>query len=180
MRNTWLGMLRANSTLSSLYKVFFIVGLQPDLKYSNTRAEMEMDEVDINLDLEAVTYGDILQTDIIENYKNISLKVMFLFEYMARYCSGSPSKLPGHEVYHLKGDDDILLVPENLHAFMERLRFERHRDLPLAMYGAKLFNVGPIRSPLWKWYLPSHIYPDDLWGFDYLAGKCFFNRNLVF
>ena len=63
---------------------------------------------------EEENHKDILQTNFIESHYNLSLKDVNFFKYIEQNCK--------HADYIFKGDDDIMLIPENAMYEITRLK----------------------------------------------------------
>ena len=59
-------------------------------------------------------YQDILQTDFMESHYNLSIKDHNLFTFIDEHCQNVD--------FVFKGDDDILLVPENAMYHVNKIR----------------------------------------------------------
>ena len=139
---------------------------------------------------EAELYGDIVQFDIVDTYKNITQKILSIYQYISELCP--TNRAPK---YFMKADDDILI---NLPAFYQIIE-----DIPKKLVDAEtrrmkqnMFLIGGAYSkgriirasqaieaiPLYqdadaipfykaeKWALPEWFFPGERYDFDYLMG----------
>ena len=67
----------------------------------------------IELTDEADKFNDILQSDFRESHYNLSIKDHDLFNFIVEQCS--------HLDFAVKGDDDVLIVPQNLAFLIKEL-----------------------------------------------------------
>ena len=156
-------------------QVIFIVGVIK--KIQNRFRSKDEKVLAANFSAEILQYGDILHVNILDSYKNISLKVISLFEYMGSTCP--------HAKFYFKGDDDIILNPWNLINRLQVLSSQIPNKLFL--FGANITDAAPIRkmkndflfsdTEIEKWNIPIYIYPCKFWGFPYLAGAGFIISN---
>ena len=67
----------------------------------------------IELTDEANKFNDILQSDFRESHYNLSIKDHDLFNFIVEQCP--------HLDFAVKGDDDVLIVPQNLAFLIKEL-----------------------------------------------------------
>ena len=72
----------------------FLVGVTNNTKYQQL------------VDEESRTYHDIIQVNIIDNYRNLSLKTLTILHWTTTYCPGAS--------WLLKSDDDVFVNPFGL------------------------------------------------------------------
>lgn len=103
------------------------------------------------LALEQQEYGDILQWDFQERFYNLTLKQILFLDWMQRRCPEAR--------FLLNGDDDVFANTDNMVDFLQ--------GLPGNDGGEHLFtghliqNVGPIRSPSSKYFIPVQVQQSD-------------------
>ncbi|KAM9765665.1 beta-1,3-galactosyltransferase 1-like [Menidia menidia] len=101
--------------------------------------------VQAQLEQEAARHADLVQSDFLDCYKNLTIKSMVMLEWLARHCPGA--------AYAMKVDSDMFLNPPNLVGLL--------LDAPRAGYMTGLVaHGGPVlRDPSNKWYLPEALFP---------------------
>lgn len=122
IRQTWIQHFLSNSVCENLLAGYgFIVGLT-----TNRTIQMQIEE-------ESRKYGDILQIDMIDNYYNLTLKVVGLINWLNNYCSTAK--------FLLKVDDDVYVNVRNFVALTKALNPTEN-----AIYGTKSTNNLAQRS----------------------------------
>lgn len=123
IRRTWQRHLQSDLSLANLAGLGFIVGL--------TEGDNEIQK---RIEKESVMYGDILQIEMIDDYYNLTLKVVGLLNWINDHCSRVD--------YVLKVDDDVYVNVQNLVAVMNNLNSSEQ-----SLYGS--FSEGlPNRGRL--------------------------------
>lgn len=117
IRDTW-------ARLNSSIRVAFVLGLT-----DNAPIQQETEK-------EAETYGDIIQTDIMENPNNLTLKTVALLGWLNTYCP----KIS----YVLKCDDDVYVNFHNFGILLNHLRAPEK----LAIYGMQNPTRTVVRNYL--------------------------------
>jgi hypothetical protein len=125
IRRTWRNHLKVeyhNSSMS-LAGFAFILGLT------------DHNETQIKIKEEATTYGDIIQIEMADFYRNLSLKVAGLFNWLYKYCH--------HKIDFLfKVDDDVYVNVRNLAQFVQT--FHESNE---SMFGlSAVSSLKPIRG----------------------------------
>lgn len=98
---------------------------------------------------ESEEHHDIIQSDFLDSYKNLTIKTMVTMEWLATYCQNA--------TYAMKIDSDMFL---NLDVLMNVLL-----QAPRENYMTGLVTKGAVvlRNPNSKWYLPKHVFPEDFY-----------------
>jgi len=60
----------------------------------------------VEIDAEAATFGDIIQGDYEHNYQNLTLRQMFMYNWLVGHCDLVGSPMPS---WILKADDDFYI-----------------------------------------------------------------------
>ena len=112
------------------------------------------------LQLEHRKHGDILQWDFKDSFYNLTLKQVLFLGWMEEHCPRAH--------FLLNGDDDIFAHTDNMVEFLRERDGGRH-----LFVGTIIKNVGPIRQPNSKYYVPvqvqeSNSYPTYCGGGGYL------------
>ncbi|XP_026105706.1 N-acetyllactosaminide beta-1,3-N-acetylglucosaminyltransferase 3-like isoform X2 [Carassius auratus] len=99
------------------------------------------------LKLENSENKDILQWDFNDSFFNLTLKQILFLEWMERWCP--------HTRFLLNGDDDIFANTFNM---VEYLQGQTGNDGSKHLFTGHLIqNVGPIRHPSSKYYIPVQV-----------------------
>ncbi|TKR95490.1 hypothetical protein L596_009655 [Steinernema carpocapsae] len=103
-------------------------------------------EISKKLEAENEDYGDLIITDLVDSYKNLTLKVYAGLDWFNRFCS---------EVqFFMKIDDDVALHVERLVHFVNT-KFQRS---PNQTVYCAFGDVVVIRNNSSKWYVPPELY----------------------
>ncbi|XP_048196646.1 N-acetyllactosaminide beta-1,3-N-acetylglucosaminyltransferase 3 [Perognathus longimembris pacificus] len=93
------------------------------------------------LELEAQTHGDILQWDFHDSFFNLTLKQVLFLRWQETRCTNAS--------FVLNGDDDVFAHTDNMVAYLQGQDPDRH-----LFVGHLIQNVGPIRVPWSKYFVP--------------------------
>ncbi|KAJ0056684.1 hypothetical protein NL108_012119 [Boleophthalmus pectinirostris] len=113
---------------------------------------------------ESKQYQDVIQSDFMDCYKNLTIKTMVMMEWLDAYCPQAS--------YAMKIDSDIFL---NLPKLMEMLQSAQKTN-----YLSGLVERAAIvqRSTTSKWYIPREVYDGDTFP-PYTLGLAYvFSRDL--
>uniref|UniRef100_A0A9L0J9I4 Hexosyltransferase n=1 Tax=Equus asinus TaxID=9793 RepID=A0A9L0J9I4_EQUAS len=108
----------------------------------------EARKVDRLLALEARAHGDILQWDFHDSFFNLTLKQVLFLQWQQTRCANAS--------FMLNGDDDVFAHTDNMVSYLQDHSPDRH-----LFVGQLIRNVGPIRVPWSKYYVPKIVTPDD-------------------
>jgi len=141
-------------------RVVFVMGAADNASYDVQRA----------LEFEAAQYGDIVQEDFLDTYRNLTYKGVAALRWIARYCARAR--------YVLKTDDDIFVNAFNLLRHLARLdrvgvtRAPGAAPVPpnglllcLVWYTMKVMRTG-------KWKVSKEEWPEDSYP-TYCSGSAF-------
>ncbi|XP_057376818.1 beta-1,3-galactosyltransferase 2-like [Daphnia carinata] len=151
-RHLWPKHLKAEQDkgLMGVVGIAFVVG-KPDKVETQNRIEEESQK-----------YGDIIQIEMVDTYRNLSLKVAGLFNWLhTRNCSKVD--------FLFKVDDDVYVNVRNLVQFVQS---QPRHDANLTIFGNSAGNLWPARGG--KWGLTYEEWP---WG-DY--PRYFFGPGVLF
>lgn len=118
------------------------------------------------LEFEAAQYGDIVQEDFLDTYRNLTYKGVAALKWISERCA--------HARYVLKTDDDIFVNTFNLLRHLRRLdrleaqnstRSTRGLLLCLVWYSMTVMRDG-------KWKVSKDEWPDDVYP-TYCSGSAF-------
>ncbi|KAI4879043.1 hypothetical protein NFI96_020703 [Prochilodus magdalenae] len=131
--------------------VLFLLGL-PSGNESKTQ-QLRVQE-------ENLKYQDVLQSNFIDSYRNLTIKTMVMLEWLRGRCS--------QVLYAVKVDADMLLSIKGLMTILLR------RDTPQTNYitGRVWYGNVVIRNSLNKFYIPSDVYPKSVYP-PYPLGMCY-------
>ncbi|XP_058148798.1 LOW QUALITY PROTEIN: N-acetyllactosaminide beta-1,3-N-acetylglucosaminyltransferase 3 [Dasypus novemcinctus] len=133
VRRTWG---RERQVRGAQLRRLFLVG---------TAAEpREARKVNRLLALEARAHGDVLQWDFHDTFFNLSLKQVLFLEWQQARCPNAS--------FLLSGDDDVFAHTDNMVAYLQDHQPDRH-----LFVGHLILNVGPVRSPESKYYVPQAV-----------------------
>ncbi|BFZ06383.1 hypothetical protein BsWGS_09422 [Bradybaena similaris] len=111
---------------------------------------------------EASVYGDILQEDYIDSYRNLSLKSVSLLKWVKSFCPNTK--------YILKVDDDMYV---NIPFLMKILQEFVMESAPRAfVMGCMQVNALPKRDPSSKWYTPYFEFGEQTYP-NYVSGPAY-------
>ncbi|XP_012943563.1 beta-1,3-galactosyltransferase 1 [Aplysia californica] len=115
--------------------LLFFLG-RPRTKFFQTR-----------IDQESETFGDIVQEDFLDTYRNLSLKSVALMKWVSESCPNS--------TFVLKADDDMYI---NVPRLLKDLRAQYQRTRTFIM-GQSHARSAVIRDKKNKWYVALSHYP---------------------
>ncbi|KAL1773175.1 N-acetyllactosaminide beta-1,3-N-acetylglucosaminyltransferase 3 [Sigmodon hispidus] len=100
------------------------------------------------LELEARAYGDILQWDFHDSFFNLTLKQVLFLEWQRTHCPNAS--------FVLSGDDDVFAHTDNMVTYLQDHDPDSH-----LFVGHLIQNVGPIRVPWSKYFVPKLVSEDE-------------------
>lgn len=120
----------------------------------------EEDATALSVEDESILYGDIIQQDFLDSYKNLTLKTVMAFRWVTEICSSAH--------YVMKSDDDVFINTGNLVKFLLKANASEN-----FMTGYPLIENYPHRGFHWKTYIsydeyPFNVYPPYCSGFSYI------------
>ncbi|XP_075412707.1 N-acetyllactosaminide beta-1,3-N-acetylglucosaminyltransferase 3 [Tenrec ecaudatus] len=112
---------------------------------------------------EARVHGDILQWDFHDSFFNLTLKQALFLQWQETRCSNVS--------FLFNGDDDVFAHTDNMVAYLQGHDPSRH-----LFAGHLITNVGPIRIPWSKYYIPKVVmqkeqYPPYCGGGGFLLSR---------
>uniref|UniRef100_A0A4W4E5Q8 Hexosyltransferase n=1 Tax=Electrophorus electricus TaxID=8005 RepID=A0A4W4E5Q8_ELEEL len=135
VRSTW-GTEKL--VMDKVVSLFFLLGdVSPEAR----------NEQQQNVSQESEEYHDIVQSDFLDTYTNLTIKTMVIMEWLASHCRNAS--------YAMKIDSDMFL---NVNTLMNKL-FQAPRQTYITGLVASSGMV--LRDPHSKWYLPKDIFPED-------------------
>ncbi|XP_038555898.1 beta-1,3-galactosyltransferase 2-like isoform X1 [Micropterus salmoides] len=136
IRSTWGKEIRV---LGQVISHYFLLGL--------SKEEHEKKPLEEEILKESQRHHDILQSDFLDSYRNLTIKTMVMFEWLSSHCPNTS--------YAMKVDSDMFLNIHNLVNML--LKAPRH----LYMTGQVLRGVYVLRDSTSKWFLPVSAFPES-------------------
>nr|XP_046252477.1 beta-1,3-galactosyltransferase 1-like isoform X2 [Scatophagus argus]XP_046252483.1 beta-1,3-galactosyltransferase 1-like isoform X2 [Scatophagus argus] len=133
VRSTWGG---ESPVLDKVVMLFFLLGL-----HTGEGAEQLQDQ----LLQESKEHQDLIQSDFLDCYKNLTIKTMVMLEWLDFHCSSAS--------YAMKIDSDMFLNVPNLINMLLNAPKTNYMTGLVARGGAVL------RDKSHKWYVPVELYP---------------------
>ncbi|XP_041850882.1 beta-1,3-galactosyltransferase 2-like [Melanotaenia boesemani] len=134
IRSTWGG---ERQVLGKEVRLFFLLGS------SNVNSEQLREK----LLQESKEHKDLIQSNFVDCYKNLTIKTMVMMEWLHSYCSSAS--------YAMKIDSDVFLNVHNLvHMLLKAPRTKY-------MTGQVVYDSAVLRDHSTKWYLPVDLFPQD-------------------
>jgi hypothetical protein len=152
IRETWGN---SNNFPGVAVKVVFLCGIIPSKEGS---------AVQDALSLEADTYGDIVQENFIDSYRNLTYKGIMGLKWITQYCRNAR--------FLLKSDDDIFINMFSLVTHLKRIESQRGRPVRKLLLCLVWYHMKVMRDTHSKWYLSPTEYPDDYFP-TYCSGSAF-------
>ncbi|XP_042268639.1 beta-1,3-galactosyltransferase 5-like [Thunnus maccoyii] len=134
IRRTWGSQ---SEVQGKVVKLFFLLGM-----HSGDGVEQVQEQVQ----QESKEHQDLIQSNFVDCYKNLTIKTMMMLEWLDSYCSDAS--------YAMKIDSDTFL---NLPLLINMLS-----NAPKTNYmtGLVAGNAAVLRDPSSKWFLPLDLYPN--------------------
>ncbi|XP_032723528.1 N-acetyllactosaminide beta-1,3-N-acetylglucosaminyltransferase 3 [Lontra canadensis] len=121
-------------------RLIFLVGTAPD--------PLEARKVNRLLAMEARAHGDILQWDFHDSFFNLTLKQVLFLQWQETWCTNAS--------FVLNGDDDVFAHTDNMVSYLQDHDPDHH-----LFVGQLIRNVGPIRVPWSKYYVPKEVTQEE-------------------
>ncbi|XP_064417192.1 beta-1,3-galactosyltransferase 2-like [Latimeria chalumnae] len=105
-----------------------------------------------HLEKESAVHHDIIQTDFLDTYFNLTIKIMTAMERLVDFCPGAD--------YAMKVDADMFLNSEKL------VKSLLNPDIPTRQNyftGIPFIDCIPICHKDSKWYMPEHVFPGKVY-----------------
>jgi beta-1,3-galactosyltransferase 1 len=200
IRETWGQSVREFGLI-----LYFLVGEKNDLSSQNRTNSTqeystqdystlnETNDLNLTLEDEALTYGDIIQYAFEDSYFNLTLKSLFMMRFfieellhlnvtqMTRFGDNvflglkDRNKKFIKQVFLMKTDEDMFVHIENLVILTTKLSkyINKVNARPLSLLvGYLIQHARPFRSKNNKYYLPFKVYRDREFP-DYLSGTAY-------
>nr|XP_023012955.1 beta-1,3-galactosyltransferase 1-like [Leptinotarsa decemlineata] len=119
------------------FRRVFLLGRAPSDKYTSQKSVAD----------EGQRFGDLIQGNFIEAYKNLTYKHVMGLKWASKFCSSAK--------YIVKMDDDIVVNIEKVTEILDSLKMPSRKNV---IAGYILRNMQPIREPANKWYVTAEEY----------------------
>ncbi|XP_068571452.1 beta-1,3-galactosyltransferase 1-like [Cebidichthys violaceus] len=136
IRNTWG---KETTVLGRVISHYFLLGKSKEEDGTATIQEQVLQE--------SQRHHDILQSDFLDSYNNLTIKTMVMFEWLSSHCPNTS--------YAMKVDSDMFLNVHNLVDML--LKAPRH----LYMTGMVARGAPVLRDSTSKWFLPVSVFPES-------------------
>jgi len=114
--------------------------------------------------LEADTYGDIVQEDFVDSYRNLTYKGIMGLKWVASHCRQAK--------FLLKSDDDIFINIFRLVTHLQQISLQRATAVHELLLCLVWYRMKVIRDHRSKWYLSPSEFPHDVFP-TYCSGSAF-------
>uniref|UniRef100_A0A4W5M193 Hexosyltransferase n=1 Tax=Hucho hucho TaxID=62062 RepID=A0A4W5M193_9TELE len=135
IRSTWGSQ---NLVFGNKVHLFFLLGLP---------SGEETEQLQEKVLQESKEHQDLLQSNFLDSYKNLTIKTMVMMEWLSSRCPNAS--------YAMKIDSDMFLNVHNL-VYMLLL----HAPKQNYMTGMVAIGAAVLRDPSSKWYLPKEVFPE--------------------
>ncbi|TWW58956.1 beta-1,3-galactosyltransferase 2-like [Takifugu flavidus] len=136
IRKTW-GSKKL--VLGQLVETLFMLGLSGGADASKQQEELRR---------ESRQYRDLVQSDFLDSYRNLTIKTMMTLEWLATNCPRTS--------YVMKADSDVFLHVKNLVRLLLDSSTAKHNY----MTGLVWWHSKVLRDPFNKFYMPRHVVPE--------------------
>ncbi|KAI9513898.1 hypothetical protein NQZ68_038672 [Dissostichus eleginoides] len=137
IRSTWGG---ESLVLGKVVKLFFLLGLQTGEGVQQLQDQLLQ---------ESREHHDLLQSDFLDCYKNLTIKTMVMLEWLDSHCSITS--------YAMKIDSDMFLnVPRLVHMLSSAPKTNY-------MTGLVARGAAVLRGPRSKWFVPVELYSSSVY-----------------
>ncbi|XP_043078164.1 beta-1,3-galactosyltransferase 2-like [Puntigrus tetrazona] len=133
IRSTWGN---ESSVQGKAVLTLFLVGLS-----GGAEAQQQLEE-------ESRQHRDLLQSDFVDSYFNLTIKTLVIMDWLATRCPQA--------TYAMKVDSDMYINPENLMSLLLSPNTPRENYIT----GYLMCDQSVIRDKNSKWYVPEEIYPE--------------------
>ncbi|XP_035765780.1 beta-1,3-galactosyltransferase 1-like isoform X1 [Neolamprologus brichardi] len=138
IRSTWGNVTTVQGKVVSHY---FILG--------QSREENGAETIEEHLLRESRDHRDILQSDFLDSYHNLTIKTMLMFEWLSTHCPQTS--------YAMKVDSDTFLNVHHLVGML--LKAPQH----LYMTGNVIRFASVLRDQNSKWFMPFSTFPESVY-----------------
>ncbi len=133
IRSTWGN---ESSVQGKAVLILFLVGLT-----GGAEAQQQLEE-------ESRQHRDLLQSNFVDSYLNMTIKTMVIMDWLATHCPQA--------TYAMKVDSDTYINLENLMTLLLSPNTPRQNYIT----GFLMWNQNVIRNKKSKWYISEELYPE--------------------
>lgn len=108
----------------------------------------DVDQQQEKVKQENLQHHDVIQSDFMDTYLNLTVKTMVIMDWLATRCPTA--------AYAMKIDSDMFLNIDNLVLMLQKPGIPKLNYLT----GMLMWNRPVVRSKNSKWYVPEEMYPD--------------------
>ncbi|XP_043079421.1 beta-1,3-galactosyltransferase 1-like [Puntigrus tetrazona] len=134
IRSTWGN---ESSVQGKAVLTLFLVGLS-----GGAEAQQQLEE-------ESRQHRDLLQSDFVDSYFNLTIKTMVIMDWLATHCLQA--------TYAMKVDSDTFINLENLMTLLLAQNTPRENYIT----GFLMLNQNVVRNNKSKWYVSEELYPEQ-------------------
>ncbi|XP_043078360.1 beta-1,3-galactosyltransferase 1 [Puntigrus tetrazona] len=149
IRSTWGN---ESSVQGKAVLTLFLVGLS-----GGAEAQQQLKE-------ESRQHRDLLQSDFVDSYFNLTIKTMVIMDWLATRCPQA--------TYAMKVDSDMFINPENLMSLLLSPNTPRENYIT----GYLMLDRPVVRDKSSKWYVAEELYPEQKYP-TYLQGMGYVFSN---
>lgn len=108
----------------------------------------DVEQLQEKLKQENLQHHDLIQSDFMDTYLNLTIKTMVIMDWLATRCPTA--------AYAMKIDSDMFLNIDNLVIMLQKPGIPKMKYLT----GMLMWNRPVVRSKSSKWYVPEEMFPD--------------------
>jgi len=147
------------------YRIVFLLGIEAD--YFSMKNDSETWKIQTKVHKESLEYGDIIQLDIIESFRNLTMKAIMSLDWYINFCSSADISL--------STDDDIYIHAPNLMSQMSQFKSKGLVDRHITCNQNTWMPIlreknGKNKYTLTEDELPGKFFPQYCSGFGYAFG----------
>ena len=116
------------------------------------------------ISMESDLYGDIVQENFVDSYRNLTYKAIMAMKWISRHCP--------QPTFVLKTDDDIFVNMFNLVSHLDSIMSLRGGQVQGLLLCLVWYRMKVVRDPKSKWYLPRSEFADDYFP-TYCSGSAY-------
>ncbi|XP_013871273.1 beta-1,3-galactosyltransferase 2 isoform X2 [Austrofundulus limnaeus] len=150
IRQTWG---KDSMVKGELVLTLFMLGLSHEVDDEKLKQENEQ-------------HHDLIQSNFMDTYLNLTIKTMVIMDWLAKRCPTA--------AYAMKVDSDMFLNIDNLVIMLQKPEIPKMNYLT----GLLMWNRPVVRSKNSKWYVPEELYPEPLYPTYTLGMGYIFSNDL--
>lgn len=109
----------------------------------------DSEQVQEEIKQENLRHGDLIQSNFLDSYLNLTIKTMVIMDWLATHCSTAS--------YSMKIDSDVFLNIDNLVIMLKKPEIPKENYLT----GMLMIDRPVVRSTDSKWYVSEELFPDS-------------------